>query len=61
MAPIGPKRAIIATACKMPCIIQVTLRDDKLYRAPGVDYEQLPVERNASRWLRKFKGIKWRW
>ena len=52
---IGYKRSIIATAHKLLRVIQAMLRADAPYRDPGFDYEQLVVERNASRWLRKLK------
>ena len=31
------------------------LRDHQPYRDPGIDYQALVVERNASRWLRNLK------
>ena len=51
----GYKRATIATAHKLLRVIQALLRRDEPYCDPGVDYEQLLVERNAPRWLRKLK------
>ena len=54
-AHIGHKRSIIATAHKLLRVIQAMLRLDAPYRDPGIDYEQLVVERNPSRWLRNLK------
>ena len=51
----GYKRATTATAHKLLRVIQALLRRDEPYCDPGVDYEQLLVERNAPRWLRKLK------
>ena len=51
----GYKRAILATAYKMLRGIYAMLCQDRPYRDPGIDYEQLVVRRNASRWLRKLK------
>ena len=48
----GYKRAVFATAHKMLRIIFAMLRDDAPYRDPGIDYDQLFVQRNAPRWLR---------
>ena len=48
----GYKRAILATAYKMLRVIYAMLDQDRPYRDPGIDYEQLVVQRNASRWLR---------
>ena len=31
------------------------LGDDRHYRDPGIDYEMLQVQRNATRWLRKLR------
>ena len=45
-------RAILATAYKMLRVIYAMLYQDRPYRDPGIDYEQLVVQRNASRWLR---------
>ena len=33
-------------------VIYAMLDQDRPYRDPGIDYEQLVVQRNASRWLR---------
>ena len=51
----GYKRATIVTAHKLLRVIRTLLRRDEPYRDPDVDYERLPVERNAPRWLRKLK------
>ena len=51
----GYKRAILATAHKLLRTIYAVLRDDRHYRDPGIDYEQLQVQRNAPRWLRKLR------
>ena len=47
------KRTILATAHKMLRTIAAMLRDGLPYIDPGIDYEALVVERNASRWLCK--------
>ena len=51
----GYKRAILATANKLLRTIYAVLRNDDHYRDPGIDYEQLQVQRNAPRWLAKLK------
>ena len=43
---------MFATAHKMLRIIFAMLRDDAPYRDPGIDSDQLLVQRNAPRWLR---------
>ena len=57
-ARIGYKKAIVATAHKMPRIIHALLRKDKPYEDPNIDYEKLFVKRNAARWLRMLKKHK---
>ena len=42
----GCKRAILATANKLLRTIYAVLRNDDHYRNPGIDYEQLQVQRN---------------
>ena len=54
-ARLGYKRAILATAHKLLRVIHAVLRDDRPYTDPGIDYEQLVVERNAPRWIRMLK------
>ncbi len=49
----GSKRALIATAHKIAWILYGMLRKGVPYRDPGIDYEALMVDRNASRWLRQ--------
>ena len=51
-ARIGYKRATLATAHKLLRPIYAILRDDHPYRDPKVNYESLPVKRNAPRWIR---------
>ena len=48
-----PTRAAWATSAAS-CILAM-LRDHQPYRDPGIDYQALVVERNASRWLRNLK------
>ena len=49
----GYKRAIVATAHKLPrTVLYVVLRDARPYHDPEADYEALMVRRNAPRWLR---------
>ena len=52
---LGYKRSIVAVAHKMLRTILAMLRDNQPYRDPGIDYQALVVERNASRWLRNLK------
>ncbi len=51
----GYKRATVATAHKMVRTLYAVLRDQKPYRDPQADYEQLLVRRNAPRWVRELK------
>ena len=48
----GYKRATVATAHKLLCVLYVVLRDAKPYHDPEADYEALMVRRNAPRWVR---------
>ena len=48
----GCKRAVLATACKMLRVIHAMLCRDRPCRDPGIDCEQLVVQRNASCRLR---------
>ena len=48
-------RDSLATAHKLLRTIYAVLRDDRHYRDPGIDYEQLQVQRNAPRWLAKLR------
>ncbi len=50
---IGYKRAILATAYRMLRAMYRMLSEDRPYRDPAVDYEELVVRRNAPRWIRK--------
>ena len=52
---IGYKRAILATAHKLLRVIHAVLRNDRPYTDPGIDYQQMVVERNAPRWLRMLR------
>ena len=52
---LGHKRSLLAVAHKMLRTILAMLRDRQPYRDPGIDYQALVVERNASRWLRNLK------
>ena len=52
---IGYKRAILATAHKLLRVTHAVLRHDRPYTDPGIDYQQLVVERNAPRWLRMLR------
>ena len=51
----GYKRSILAVAHKMLRTILAMLRDNAPYRDPGIDWQALVVERNASRWLRNLE------
>lgn len=48
----GHKRTIIALGHKILRIVYVMLKNMKPYFDPGIDYEELMVNRNAPRWLR---------
>ena len=50
MSPCRARRAF--TAHKLLRTIWALLRDDRPYRDPKVDYEQVSVRRNAPRWIR---------
>ncbi len=52
----GCKRAILVTAHKLRRPIYAVLRDNRRDRGPGIDYEQLQVQRNAPRWLAKLRN-----
>ncbi len=52
---LGYKRSILAVAHKLLRTILAMLRDGQPYRDPGIDYQALVVERNASRWLSNLK------
>lgn len=49
------KRAIQATAYKLLRTAYPVLREEHHYRNPGIDYEQLQVQRNAPRWMAKLR------
>ena len=49
----GYKRAIVAAAHKLLRSIYAVWREQKPYRDPNMDYEQLVIKRNAARWLRQ--------
>ena len=52
---IGYKWAILATAHELLRVIHAVLRNDRPYTDPGIDYQQMVVERNAPRWLRMLR------
>lgn len=49
----GYKRAIMAVAHKILRIVYTMLVNNQPYKDPGIDYEKMVVDRNASRWKRK--------
>ncbi|MCY3671644.1 MAG: IS110 family transposase [Alphaproteobacteria bacterium] len=51
----GSKRAILATAYKLLRTVYAVLREERHYRDPSIDYEQLHVQRNAPRWMAKLR------
>jgi hypothetical protein len=51
----GHKRTIIALGHKILRVIFVMLKNVKPYFDPGIDYEELMVDRNAPRWLQVLK------
>ncbi len=48
----GYKRAIVALAHKMLRTIFFMLKRGEHYRDSAINYEQLSVQRNASRWIK---------
>lgn len=48
----GHKRAIIAIRHKFLRVIYCLFTRNKYYEDPGIDYQELVVARNASRWLK---------
>ena len=48
----GYKRAIVATAHKLPRVLHVVLRNARPYRDPEVNCEELMIRRNAPRGTR---------
>jgi len=51
----GHKRSIIAIGHKILRIVFVMLKNIKPYYDPGINYEELIVDRNAPRWLKALK------
>lgn len=51
----GKKRSIIAVAHKVLRVIYSVLHSGEPYQDPGIDYDKLVVDRNASRWLKKLQ------
>lgn len=51
----GHKRSIIALGHKILRVIYVMLSKAQPYYDPGIDYEELIVDRNAPRWLQALK------
>ena len=51
----GHKRTIIALGHKILRVIFVMLKNVKPYFDPGIDYEELMVDRNVPRWLQALK------
>ncbi len=49
------KNAILVTAHKLLRTIVAILRDNQPYIDPGIDCDNLLVDRNAARWLRKLE------
>ena len=52
-AACGYKKAIIAMANKLVHVIYIMLRDQREYRDPKVDYEEMMVQKNATHWFRQ--------
>ena len=48
----GSKRSIIAIGHKILRIIYAMLKNNQHYKDPGIDYEKLVVDKNASRWIK---------
>jgi len=48
----GNKRSIVAVGHKILRVSFAMLKKNEPYRDPGIDYEALVVEKNASRWLK---------
>lgn len=51
----GYGRAMLAVANKLARTLFAILRDDRPYRDPDTNYEELIVKRNAPRWLRQLR------
>jgi len=51
----GHKRAIVAVGHKMLRVIFSRLKEGEVYHDPKVNYEELVVKKNASRWIRMLK------
>ena len=51
----GHKKAIVAVGHKMLRVIFSRLKEGEVYHDPVVNYEELVVKKNASRWIRMLK------
>lgn len=51
----GHKKAIVASGHKMLRVIYSVLTRGKAYHDPEIDYEQLVVNKNSSRWVKMLK------
>jgi transposase len=51
----GHKKAIVAVGHKMLRVIFSRLKEGEVYHDPKVNYEELVVKKNASRWIRMLK------
>jgi transposase len=51
----GHKRTIIALGHKILEVVRAMLKNKQPYYDPGVNYEQMTVDRNAARWIRALK------
>jgi transposase len=51
----GHKRTIIALGHKILEVVRAMLKNKQPYHDPGVNYEQIAVNRNAARWIQALK------
>lgn len=51
----GHKRAIIALGHKILRVVFVVLKNQKPYHDPEIKYDEIVVNRNASRWMKKLE------
>ena len=51
----GHKRAIVAIGHKLMGVVFSVMKNGRPYRDPGINYEEIMVKKNASRWIRMLK------
>ncbi len=55
----GHKRAIVAIGHKLLRVIYSLLKNNKPYKDPVINYEELMVKKNASRWIKALEKFKY--